>query len=129
MFNCKTLAEARKVRDRIIDDYRDIAEPAMACLDEGFESVYEKVKIALTTNKEAYRDEILKLQELIQVITDHSVSVTADEHRNRDLAVKEFAKQKSGIKTVKQSKHVANLYNTSMKKLGYVGAQFMDKKN
>ena len=38
MFNCKTLTEARKVRDRIIDDYRDIAETAMACLDEGFES-------------------------------------------------------------------------------------------
>ena len=38
MFNCKTLTEARKVRNRIIDDYRDIAETAMACLDEGFES-------------------------------------------------------------------------------------------
>ena len=38
MFNCKTLTEARKVRDRIIDDYRDIAESAVTCLDEGFES-------------------------------------------------------------------------------------------
>ena len=38
MFNCKTPAEARKVRDRIIDDYRNIAESAVACLDEGFES-------------------------------------------------------------------------------------------
>ena len=38
MFNCKTLAEARKVRDRIIDDYRDVAESAVTCLDEGFES-------------------------------------------------------------------------------------------
>ena len=38
MFNCKTLAEARKVRDRIVDDYRDVAESAVSCLDEGFES-------------------------------------------------------------------------------------------
>lgn len=38
LFNCKTIAEARKVRDRIIEDYRDVAEPAVACLDEGFES-------------------------------------------------------------------------------------------
>ena len=38
LFNCKTLAEARKVRDRIIEDYRDVAESAVACLDEGFES-------------------------------------------------------------------------------------------
>ena len=38
LFNCKTIAEARKVRDRIIEDYRDVAEYAVACLDEGFES-------------------------------------------------------------------------------------------
>lgn len=38
LFNCKTIAESRKVRDRIIEDYRDVAESAVACLDEGFES-------------------------------------------------------------------------------------------
>ena len=38
LFNCRTIAEARKVRDRIIEDNRDVAESAVACLDEGFES-------------------------------------------------------------------------------------------
>ena len=38
LFNCKTMADARKVRDRIMEDYRDVAEPAVTCLDEGFES-------------------------------------------------------------------------------------------
>ena len=38
MFNYSTIEEARKKRDRIIDDYRDIAEKAMECLDKGFES-------------------------------------------------------------------------------------------
>lgn len=38
MFNSKTLAEARKKRDEIIAEYRDVAEAAMSCLDEGFES-------------------------------------------------------------------------------------------
>lgn len=38
MFNCQSLEDARKVRDHILDDYRDIAESAMSCLDEGFES-------------------------------------------------------------------------------------------
>jgi len=38
MFNCKTLTEARKRRDQIISEYQDVAESAMACLDEGFES-------------------------------------------------------------------------------------------
>ena len=38
LFNCETIAEARKLRDRILEDYRDVAESAVACLDEGFES-------------------------------------------------------------------------------------------
>lgn len=38
MFNCHTLQEARQRRDAIIQDYKDVAESAMTCLDEGFES-------------------------------------------------------------------------------------------
>ena len=38
MFNARTVSEARMIRDRIIDDYREVAEPAVNCLDEGFES-------------------------------------------------------------------------------------------
>lgn len=37
MFHCRTPEEARKIRDRIMGDYGDIAEAAMECLDEGFE--------------------------------------------------------------------------------------------
>ena len=38
MFNSHTLKEARSIRDRIIDEYRDVAESAVNCLDDGFES-------------------------------------------------------------------------------------------
>ena len=38
MFNCQSLEDARRVRDRILADYRDVAESAMNCLEEGFES-------------------------------------------------------------------------------------------
>jgi len=38
MFNCKNIVEARRKRDSILADYRDVAESAMACLEEGFES-------------------------------------------------------------------------------------------
>ena len=38
MFNSKSAEEARKKRDSIIGDYKDVAESAMACLDERFES-------------------------------------------------------------------------------------------
>ena len=38
MFNCKTIQEARERRDEIIADYKDVAEEAMTCLEEGFEA-------------------------------------------------------------------------------------------
>lgn len=39
MYNAHSIEEARRIRDRIIDDYRDVADAAMECLDLGFESV------------------------------------------------------------------------------------------
>ena len=38
MWNCEDLTTARKKRDAIIADYKDVAQAAMNCLDEGFES-------------------------------------------------------------------------------------------
>lgn len=37
MFTAKTIEEARKLRDEIYSDYRDVAPEAMEILDEGFE--------------------------------------------------------------------------------------------
>lgn len=37
MCNCSTIEEARNKRDSIIADYKDVAESAMTCLEEGFE--------------------------------------------------------------------------------------------
>ena len=38
MFACNTLKEARNKKDQIIQEYQDVAETAMSCLDEGVES-------------------------------------------------------------------------------------------
>lgn len=37
MFTAKTMKEARKLRDEIINDYKDVAPKAMERLDNGFE--------------------------------------------------------------------------------------------
>ena len=52
MFNCQTIEEARKKRDSIIQDYQDVAEASMACLDEGFESAM--TVMALPNNLRTY---------------------------------------------------------------------------
>ena len=38
MFQAETMEEARRIRDRITEDYREVAESAVSCLDDGFES-------------------------------------------------------------------------------------------
>ena len=38
MFACNTLKEARNKKNQIIQEYQDVAETAMSCLDEGFKS-------------------------------------------------------------------------------------------
>lgn len=52
MFNCEKIESAREKRDAIIQDYQDIAEKAMSCLDEGFESAM--TVMALPTNLRPY---------------------------------------------------------------------------
>lgn len=37
LFNCRTLEEARKVRDRMLEEYSDVAPSAMECLESGFD--------------------------------------------------------------------------------------------
>ena len=39
MYNCRTIEKAREKRDSIINDYSDLAEKAMECLDKGGDSV------------------------------------------------------------------------------------------
>lgn len=39
MYNARTIEAARDIRDRILNDYNNVAPAAMECLDNGFESV------------------------------------------------------------------------------------------
>ena len=52
MFNSETIEEARQRRDEIIQDYKDIAESAMNCLDEGFEDAMTVMLFPLNMRRE-----------------------------------------------------------------------------
>lgn len=97
-------------------------------LDDGFEQVYDRVKDILGREKEAYRDEIKRMQELIREITDKSATVQAQEQRNHELAVKKFASVKKEIRQARTSNQAASQYYKSMAKMNVVDAQFLDKK-
>ena len=54
-------------------------------LDDGFDSLYQKVKEELQDNKEQYKEEIHKMQDLIRQITERSAQIQALEARNKEL--------------------------------------------
>lgn len=98
-------------------------------LDEGFQQIYDRVKSVLQKDKESYKEEIRRMQELITKITEKSATIQAQEQRNRELAVKRFSSVKMGIRKARASTRVASQYYKSMAKLNVVESQFMDEKN
>lgn len=97
-------------------------------LDEGFEELYSRVKAVLETEKQAHKEDILLMKQLITEITEKSVTIQSEEVRNRRLVERRFSQERKKVKSMRNSSTVAKQYYTNMAKLNYVDAQFMDKK-
>lgn len=95
-------------------------------LDEGFDRVYERVRETLTNEKDVYQKEILKMQTLISEITERSVSIQAEEMRNKKLVEVAFATERQNSKQSKKSSKVSLDYYKSMSRTNYIDPQFMD---
>ncbi len=97
-------------------------------LDDGFQDIYDRIKDELGTNREAYKEEIKQMQKLISEITEKSVTIRAEEERNRALAIKQFDNMRGNITTAKRSRQAANTYYSNMSRVNTIDAQFMDKR-
>ncbi len=115
------LEENMKEKSEFIDQLNE--------LDEGFQQIYDRVKMTLQGNKDSYKEEIRTMQGLITEITEKSTTVQAQEQRNRALAEKRFANVKKGIRKARTSNQAASRYYKSMANLNVVDSQFLDEKN
>lgn len=97
-------------------------------LDRGFESLYEKIREELLANKESYREEIRRIQELITLVTEKSTSIQAIEARNKAETEIMFSRQKKNLQTKRNAMAVANDYYQSMNKIKNLSPQFLDRK-
>lgn len=97
-------------------------------LDSGFEKLYEKVKAELQEHKEAYKKEILQMQGAIRRLTEKSVTIQAQEARNKQLMVQKFNSVKKQVREVRSSQRVVNQYYKNMVNRAYVEPQFLDNK-
>lgn len=97
-------------------------------LDNGFESIYEKVREQLLVNKEQYKVQIHNLQGLISKITEKSTAIQAIEARNKAQMDIVFATQKKEVQNRRNAMSVARDYYQNMNKVKHVSPQFMDHK-
>ena len=97
-------------------------------LDNGFQAVYNRVAQELTVNKEAYKEQILKMQGLISSVTDLGVKLTALEEKNRASLELLFQGRKNNIRQFKIGKQAADKYYKNMIGLTSEKSYFMDHK-
>jgi hypothetical protein len=109
-------------------DEKDKLIAEINTLDDGFQSVYDRVKEELTLHKETYAVEITELKQLVTAITDKSMDVEAEEKRNRELIMNRKITIKKEIGMARTTNRTAANYYKTMSKLNVVDAQFLDAK-
>lgn len=97
-------------------------------LDNGFASVYERVREEMMEHKDKYKTEIETLQTLISQITDLSIAIQASEARNKQMLEQYFIQSRKRLKNNRISVKVANDYYRSMSQMNYIDPQLLDKK-
>ena len=99
-------------------------------LDEGFEDLFERVKEELQSpgGKEKHADSIVRMQGLIAQITEKSVSIQAQEARNKALVEKYFQESREKIRKGRTSSKAAMDYYKSMSQASFTQPHFLDNK-
>ena len=98
-------------------------------LDDGFVSVYERVRKEVVGQQERYKDQLLCLQDLIKQCTDLSVEIKVMEEWNRTKLVQCFAKKHKEYGTQQTAASVASRYHQTMHNMQVVDSFFFNKKN
>ncbi|MCR5234187.1 MAG: hypothetical protein K6E53_09795 [Lachnospiraceae bacterium] len=83
-------------------------------MDEGFQSLYDRVKEQLENDRDKYADKIKEIQKLIEKVTGQGVKITTGEERNRKIIEKVFGNRKKEIRRTRNSLKVANSYAQTM---------------
>ena len=110
-----------------MDEKAELIEKVIS-LDDGFESIYEKIREYLLSNKEQYKDEIKMIKAMIEKVTEKSASIQAVEARNKAQMEIFFSGQKKKIQSQRNAMSVVKDYYQNMNKVKHVSPQFMDRK-
>lgn len=96
--------------------------------DDGFETIYNRVKSELAEGKQQYASDIAMMQKLISDITGLGIDIEALENRNKVQMEKVLASRKDEIKGMRMSNSAASSYYRNMANQQYNQSYFLDKK-
>ena len=96
-------------------------------LDEGFQSVFDRIKEELSNNKQMYVDEIENMKKLIKEVTELGARIEVQEAHNKVKVEAMFRKQRQEHKEAKRSASMAKSYYQNMSRINDE-PQFMDTK-
>lgn len=113
--------------DEAIEDKGKLIEE-LAKLDEGFETLYANIADQLQKEKAKHSLQIKILQDLIRQVTEKSVSIQAQEARNKALIEAYFAKEKKQIREGRVSSKAAYGYYKSLDKAALEASRAFDLK-
>ncbi len=114
--------------DKTLDIKGEYIDQLLA-LDEGFQTLFDRVKAEVGEHKELYAEQIRRMQKLIHDISDASASIEVEERRNKKLAEDYFNVARSHMNQSRQSSAAAFNYYQTMSNYKNIPPQFMDKKN
>lgn len=109
-------------------DKKDELIQKLTVIDEGFQSVYDRVKDDVVANKDKYKEYILILKQQVQLVTEKSTSLMALEQRTKAKVSSGFGTQRQQIRSNKESSKVASSYYNTMNRMNYIDPQLMDWK-
>jgi len=111
---------------RLVDEKGELIDEIMK-LDDGFETLFARIKEGLEENKEKYKDIIVEIKVLVTSVTEKSAKLEATERRNKTIIEGAFANTKREIKRSKLGQKAAADYYNKMNKINTIDPQLMDK--
>lgn len=97
-------------------------------LDDGFTSVYGRVRKEIQDKQDDYKEDIRQMQDLIKECTDLGVEIKVLETRNRDKLVQCFSNKQQQYGSQKTAASVASHYSQTMNNTKVVDSFFLDQK-
>ena len=113
--------------DAKIDEKAEIIDK-LNDTDEGFNTVFDRIKDDLMAEKSKYASYIEELKKGIATVTEKSNSLMALEQRTKQKVESAFSRQRKAYNSSKTSSKVADNYYKAMNRINYIDPQLMDRK-